>query len=328
MGGDDIGGDGETETGAATVADAALVEADEPSHDVVAPAGGDAGAVVVDVERHGVAVAPDGDAGDRRRVPGCVADDVIDGAAHCSLVADHVAERRVVAGDFDRNPPGAGGDVTGDVGERERRAVETALVAASEQQQVVDQALQPVELVEQDAADVPAQSLPGSRRATSSSVRITATGVRSSCDASDTSRRFVVDADPTARACRSSSWPTRRSRRWSRAPAPARGVSREPIDATRDVTAWTGRRARPASSHANPATSATSAGPSDPQQRPRRVDRVAHIVQRGGRGEHEATDTQRATEKSSARPATPSTSALADGNERSKYHVRRQASTR
>ena len=35
----------------------------------------------------------------------------------------------------------------------------------------------------------------------------------------------------------------------------------EPIAATRDVTAWTGRSARLASSHASPATSATSAGP-------------------------------------------------------------------
>ena len=35
----------------------------------------------------------------------------------------------------------------------------------------------------------------------------------------------------------------------------------EPIAATRDVTAWTGRSARPASSQASPATRATSAGP-------------------------------------------------------------------
>ena len=37
--------------------------------------------------------------------------------------------------------------------------------------------------------------------------------------------------------------------------------------ATRDVTACTGRRARPANSHANPATSATSAGPATHSRR-------------------------------------------------------------
>ena len=48
---------------------------------------------------------------------------------------------------------------------------------------------------------------------------------------------------------------------------------REPIEATRDVTAWTGRSARPASSHASAATRATSAGPSNHSTR-----RVVPIV--------------------------------------------------
>ena len=75
------------------------------------------------------------------------------------------------------------------------------------------------------------------------------------------------------RACRSSSWPARRSRRPTPAREPARAASRSRSTATRDVTAWTGRSARPASSHASPATRATSAGPTNHSSR-----RVVSIV--------------------------------------------------
>ena len=96
---------------------------------------------------------------------------------------------------------------------------------------------------------------------------MTATGVRSSCEASDTSRRFVVDA-----VSRRASIPFIVDAS-SAISSPDAGTGtrscsdRDPIAATRDVTACTGRSARPASSQASPATSATSAGPATHSRR-------------------------------------------------------------
>ena len=91
--------------------------------------------------------------------------------------------------------------------------------------------------------------------------------MRSSCEASDTRRRFVVDA-----VSRRASIPFIVVAS-SAISSPDAGTGtrscseREPIAATRDVTAWTGRSARPASSQASPATSATRAGPATHSRR-------------------------------------------------------------
>ena len=296
VGAGDVGRHGETEASAAGVAGPSLVESHEAAHDVGALARRDAGPVVVDVHAH-VAVDsldrdPDrcgrrgarrwprggrplgGRAARRRRPGGTPSDRRRRRPAPAAAATPHRAPRRR--------------------GRRRRRRSDrrTLLVGAGEQQQVVDQALQPIELERAAPSAVACQSGSGDRRATSSSARITATGVRSSCEASDTSRRLDVVADSSRPSI---PFIVRASSAISSADAGSgtRSCSEwEVIAATRDVTACTGRRARPASSHASPATSATRAGPIDPQQLPCRGQRVAHGVERRRRGEHHAADRQ------------------------------------
>ena len=152
-------------------------------------------------------------------------------------------------------------------------------------------------------------------RATSSSARITATGVRSSWEASETRRR-LVDVAVSSRP--SMPFIVRASSAISSSDAGTgtRSCSEcEPISATRDVTAWTGRNARPASSHASPATSATSTGPISHSRR-----RVASIVSRtASSGDAVARVTpptdNAETSKASGSPWMPSSSALAIGTD-------------
>ena len=84
-------------------------------------------------------------------------------------------------------------------------------------------------------------------------------------------------------------------------PAPARAASATLIAATRDVTACTGRSARPARIHASPATSATSAGPIAHSSCRVDAERVAHSVERRRRGEYDAADGQGADRRTDRR---------------------------
>ena len=144
-------------------------------------------------------------------------------------------------------------------------------------------------------------------------MRITVTGVRSSCEASDTSRRLVDVADSSRPSI---PFIVRASSAISSCDdgTGTRSCSElEPIAATRDVTAWTGRSARPASSQASPATSATSAGPMIHSSR-----RVAAIVSRtASSGDAVASVTPPTdsvvTSNDAGSPAMPSSSALAIG---------------
>ena len=225
MGGGDVGRDGEPEAGAAAVAAAALVEAHEALDDVGPPAA--AGCRARRRRRRRVTSSPSPPTATRtadaawraalattwstaRRTAAGVADDRID------VVADR---------DVDRHAAGPRRDVADDVGDRERAAVERPLVAAGEQQEVVDEALQPVELVEQHGA----RRVPVRVAATGGRPRARRASRRPACAARGRRRRRGAGSSssptPAGRASRSSSSPARRSRRATPAPAPARAAS-------------------------------------------------------------------------------------------------------
>ena len=125
------------------------------------PCARDPGPVVVDRDAHLPVGGRDGGHHAFGGMAAGVAHEVIDGATQGPLVAEHlvVGERRVDA-DGDGDPPRPGGHVAHHVGERDDAAIDgRLLVGAGQQEQVVDQALQPVELVEQHDAPSPASRL-------------------------------------------------------------------------------------------------------------------------------------------------------------------------
>ena len=224
MGGGDVGRHGQAEPGSAAVAAAALVEADEPPHDVAAPVGGDARAVVVDVHGDLLPVGLGIDAHDRRGVPGRVGDDVVDGPTDGVGVADDGSTSSADR-DLHRHPTRPGRDLVHHVGHRERRRARTP--ARRRGRAAGGRRRGPAGGRARRAARRSSASQSGRSaiRATSSSVRITVTGVRSSWEASETRRRLVdvaVSSRPSmpfivrASSAISSSRP---------APAPARAAS-------------------------------------------------------------------------------------------------------
>ena len=145
----DVADHGQPQPGAAGIATATLVEADEATDDVVTVGHRDAGPVVVDVDRHLLArIRLHRDVHGARPVPGGVGHEVIDGPAECLVVADDV-EIGVGDAHLDGDPPAAGGHVVDHVGEHHLVVGHRPLVAAGEQQEIVDQARQAAELVEQ-----------------------------------------------------------------------------------------------------------------------------------------------------------------------------------
>ena len=266
VGGGDVGGDGEPEPGAAGVARAALVEADE----ALARRRARSRRAGCRARRRRRTTTP------RRRrsrhdahlaggVAGGVGHQMVDGTA--APRRRRRPGRRVTDRDVDRHPPRRAAPTS-----RPRRRSRTSCVASparrpGEQQQVVDEPLQPVELAEQHDA----RRVPVGRRVSGGRPPARCASRRSAC-AARARRRTPGGGSSSApsragRASRSSSSPARRSRRPTPARAPARAASASRSPRPRDVTACTGRSARPASSQASPATSATSAGPTTHSRR-------------------------------------------------------------
>ena len=188
----DLLDDGQPEPAAAGVAGARLVEPDEPLEDPLALVLGDPGAVVLDDELHGLVSLAH-----RDHTPGAgVPRGVVDQVAH------HLRQRRLVAADPRRRRPrtcrrrarrGARGRASAST--RSSRSTsagarsDRALVGPGQQQQLLDQPLHPLILLQHASASSPSGSAPGCARATSAVWRISASGERSSWEASATNCR-------------------------------------------------------------------------------------------------------------------------------------------
>ncbi len=151
MGAGDIGRHGQPEPGAAGISPSALVEPDEPLDDLVTYLRRDAGAIVVDVHDHLVVVRAHFDNDPTVGMASGVGDEMVDRPPQRVLIA-HQRHGWIGGVDGDRNPATPAGDVMNEVDDVDLPTGEGPFVATGQQQQVIDQALQPAELIEQHVA--------------------------------------------------------------------------------------------------------------------------------------------------------------------------------
>ena len=281
MGGGDVGGDGEAEAGAAAVAGAALVEAHEPlARRRPRRAAGMPGPSSSTSTR----TSSPARSRPRRARPTSAWRAAL--ATRWSTARPTAVRRPTTGstsstdGDLDRHPPRRARrrrDATSAIENGVAR--ERPLVAAGQQQEVVDEALQPVELAEQHVAGrVPVvgrsrAGRPPARRASR----------RPACAARARRRRRAGGSSSTpsraGRASRSSSTPARRSRRPTPAPAPARAATAS--RSRRRATSRRGPDAAPARRAATPARRRARRAPARPPQQPRVVAIVSRTESSG-----------------------------------------------
>ncbi len=143
----------------------------------------------------------------------------------------------------------------------------------------------------------------GWARATSNWVRAEARGLRSSCEASLTKRRWRSEE----RCRRSSMRFMVAARRPTSSPVPGSGTrwcrSPAPISATRERMASTGRRARPTTSQVTTATTPTSRGTTMAIVRPKRCTSALTASRDGSTTERPTTPVSTDSPPPSPRPA-------------------------